>query len=675
MTLSLNEGSAAEVALAGASPALRAMLASEEYGRLHDDEKPHLKARLAMMERIDAAPKKQPAIEAEALRQHAGERYSEGAIRKAYYQKWAGGGRRWQDLINRARVPDEAAGLDPAMVLKWHQVFFRKSGRGRAAHRELQRLWRAGDHFPGFPAQGRTKHLPPRLSYANLMRGKYKPTAVVKRVARIGLGAAHDLLPGVLQTRVGMRPGSFLLFDDIWLDLYCSVPKQFGMRRVLQFHAMELLSGDQIGRGMKPEILGDDGRMERLKEREMLFLFAHVLGNRGYNPEGCLCVMELGTATVPERIVRLLHDFTGGKLRVEKGSTKDHPLAQGLYAGRAKGNFKIKAALESSGNLIHNESGDRLLLPAQSGNLARLNEPEDLHGRKQHLDQLQRAALLVPREMRDLVVRNVTPPFAQVAELLDLIQERINHFEEHALEGWEACGFMAPLFRLSLQDDWKLQTALQEYPAPVRAAIEESLRQDPRLTTCRRMSRHEVYVQRVQPHLVTLPPHLIPEILGQELAEERRVGKDGRFHFEDANLDGAEHHYEGVAVDAEGRETALQDGETYATFVSMLDPHWMHVCDARGRYLGKAPRTIVPTRGDAEGYARACGQRAKAARERLVPVLRAAAPLMRRDAEAAEQATDLLAQLGQEALQEKRTQRQDATALLLARQGGHDDEA
>ncbi|MCX6953375.1 MAG: hypothetical protein NTV51_14580, partial [Verrucomicrobia bacterium] len=298
MTLSLAEGMVTTT-----SATVRAMLASEEYGSLPDHEKPHLKARVAMMERIEAAPKKQPAIEAEVCRLHAGERYSEGAIRKLYYDKWVAGGRTWNTMINRSRVPVEAAGLEPAMIVKWHQLFFRFSGRARAAYRELQREWKRGVPFPGFADQGRTKQLPLGLSYSNLMRDKYRPTAATKRVARIGLRAADEFLPDVLSTRAGMKPGSFLMFDDIWHDLYCSVPGQIGARRVLQFHSLELFSGAQIARGMKPEILNDStGKMERLKEREMLFLFAHTLGSRGYNPEGCTCVMELGTATVPERV-------------------------------------------------------------------------------------------------------------------------------------------------------------------------------------------------------------------------------------------------------------------------------------------------------------------------------------------------------------------------------------
>lgn len=672
MTLSLTEGTAPI-----SSAIMQAMLADPVYGALPDEEKPHVKARVAMMERIDAAPKKQPAIDAEALRTHNGERYNEGTIRKLYYEKWVRSGRDWKTLIDRRRAPLDAGGLDDATVLHWHQLFFRMMGRAKKAHRELRRQWRAGEPIPGLPERNRPADLPQGLSYANLMREKYRPTDITKRAARIGMRSAEEFLPSVLTTRVGLKPGRFILFDDIWHDLSCSVLGQLGSRRVLQFHGLYLYSGYQGARGMKPEILNDStGRMERLKQREMLFLLAHVLGSRGYSADECDLIMEHGTATVDERVERLLHDYSGGKLRIFKGTTSGSPIAEGLYAGQSKGNFKIKAALESLGNLIHNETGDRLLLPAQNGSIARINEPEELHGRTHHLTQLQKAALLVPAHLREMIVAEVTPPFAKVAELLDLIQERINQREEHDLEGWEACGFLQPLFRLSPTEEWKSQAALLEYPAAVRSAIVASIEQDRRLISCRRMSPAEVFEKYERPHLTTLPPHLIPELLGMELADERRVGKDGRFHFEDENVGPGAHHFEGHVVDAGGNEHGLKDGEKYATFVSMLDPHRMYVCDARGRYLGWAPRTIVPTRGDAEGFAKAAGQRQKAARERLTPVLRAAAPIIKRDAEAAEQATEMLAQLGTQAVTEKTQRHKSATQILLSRASKvaeHDD--
>ena len=39
----------------------------------------------------------------------------------------------------------------------------------------------------------------------------------------------------------------------------------------------------------------------------------------------------------------------------------------GAYAGRGKGNFRFKAALESSGNRIHNDLADQALIPGQTG--------------------------------------------------------------------------------------------------------------------------------------------------------------------------------------------------------------------------------------------------------------------------------------------------------------------
>ena len=673
MTLSLTEGCAA----APVSTTRRAMLASPVYGKLPDHERPHLDARLAMCERIDAAKNIAVAIRTESLRTHAGRRLSEGAIRKLYYDRWRASKRDWQSLINRSRAPqtDSGRGVSADMIQHWHELYYRFMGRGAEAYRELEREWRnPAKPLPGYP-DVRAWDLPRALSYSNLMRPKYRPPETVKRVARIGVRAAHDLLPSVLQTRAGVRPGAFYMFDDIWHDMECTVPGQLGMRRVLQFHALELLSACQIARGMKPEILNDKtGRMERLKEREMLFLLAHTLGSIGYNPEGCTLVMELGTATVDERVERLLSDVSGGLLKIERGTASGSPLAQGLYAGSSKGNFKLKAALESLGNLIHNATGDRLMLPAQSGSIGRVNQPEELHGRERHLIQLQKAAMLVPADLRARITNCITPSFSDAAQYLDYVQERINDRTDHDIEGWEACGFIAPLFRLAHHEAWKRQTELASYAEPLRAAIEAQLRNDPRLVSARRMSPSEVFAERVRPHLTVLPPHLIPQLIGNAYAVERRVAKDGRFHFADEDVGTGEHHYEGVALTPDGTQTVLRDGECYATFVSMLDPERMHVCDARGRYLGWAPRTLVPTRGDAEAFAKACGVRQAAARERLAPVLRAAAPLIKRDTEAAENATAMLAELGRTAEEAKAVKHADATNILLSRSGSDESE-
>ena len=641
------------------SPVLRGMLASAEFGALPDEERPPLKARLALCERLDEATSKAAAFKVEAGRLHAGRLYSEGAIRKLYYDKWLKSRRDWRQLINRARVPVVERTLDPKTVLHWHQLCARFMGRMAAAHRELRREWNAGAEIPGFDRATRPEELAPGLSYTNLSREKYRPGNVARSVARVGVSAAAEFLPGVLSTRLGLVPGSHFFFDDIWHDFKVTVPGQMGARRLLQFHCIELLSGCQVARGMKPELLNAaTGRMERLKEREMLFLLAHQLGNVGYNPAGCLLGMEHGTANVDERVDRLLHEVTGGALKIGRGGIQNPALAEGLYAGRGKGNFKFKAALESLGNLIHNETGDRLLLPAQVGSNMRLNAPDELHGREKHLDQLQKCALLLPAHLRELVTREVTPPLWQAIELVDAIQERINDRHDHDLEGWEACGFTRALYRLTPDQAWRPQTELREMAPAVRMAIEAAITADHRLATSRFMQPREVFNERVRPLLTRLPSHIAIAIIGQDHAEERRVGKDGRFNFEDEDLGPGIHHFETqLHSDAGATRETLRDGEKYATFVSTLDPKRLHVCDARGGYLGWVERTTIHTRGDEHGFARAAGKAQAAARERLAPVLAAAAPLIRRDLQATEHAVTVLADCAALAVEDNATRK------------------
>lgn len=666
--LSLSEGSA------GAAPSerYRAMLRDTAWGTLDPVEKPHVKARLAMCERIDAARNKAAAIREEATRIHCGLTLSRGGVHKIYYDKWLASDRDWQRLINRARVPDrESTALAPETILHWHELVARFMGRMRAAHRELVRQWEGGAEIKGLPTTGRPADLPRSLSYSTLTRKEIAPDKVSRAVGRVGTSAASIYLPSVLSTRVGLLPGSWFFFDDMWHDFSVTVPGQLGARRLLQFHCLELLSGCQVARGMKPEMLNAaTGRFERLKEREMLFLLAHHLGNVGYNPESCVLGMEHGTANVAERVDRLLHGVSGGKLRIERGGIQNPALADGLYAGRGKGNFKFKAALESSGNLIHNETGDRLLLPSQVGNNMRLNAPDELHGRTQHLDQLQRCALLLPAHLREVVTAEITPPLHRALELVDAIQERINDRMDHDLEGWEACGFTRALYRLTPDQAWMPQTELRAMAPVVRSAIESAILADHRLAKARLMSPREVFEERVRPVLTRLPAHLAIELIGAEHAEPRRVAKDGRFHFEDMDLGPGEHHFEGALHTDEGHKGDLvRDGERYATFVSTLDPHRLHLCDAKGRYLGWVERTRGFNRNDAEGFARAAGQAQSSARRRLAPAVAAARPLIERDMQATETATRVLADVSAQAVTEHATARETKAKTAAAKNG------
>jgi hypothetical protein len=85
----------------------------------------------------------------------------------------------------------------------------------------------------------------------------------------------------------------------------------------------------------------------------------------------------------------LLAIASGGAIKVERGGMQGAAAHAGQYAGRSKGNFRIKAALESLGNLIHNEMA---FLPGQTGK-DRQHAPEQLHGLLKHNDALLLGAL------------------------------------------------------------------------------------------------------------------------------------------------------------------------------------------------------------------------------------------------------------------------------------------
>jgi hypothetical protein len=179
------------------------------------------------------------------------------------------------------------------------------------------------------------------------------------------------------------------------------------------------------------------------------------------------------------------------------------------------------------------------------------------------------------------------------------------------------------------------QTSLALLAPDERAIIERRLASNPRLIGARRLSPAEVW-HGYKPTLTPLPAHALPALIGLEHAQEKRVGKDGDFHFEDEATGPDEHHYSGVCVDAQGRRERLPAGEKYSIFVSAIDPQRLHACDARGRYLGACERVAVPSKADAEGFGRACGRRQKAHQELLAPVLAAARPLWQRDRDAHE---------------------------------------
>ena len=198
-----------------------------------------------------------------------------------------------------------------------------------------------------------------------------------------------------------MWVGSHYLFDDLWHDLYCNNLDTLQAGRPLEFHALDLFTANKFAWGTKIRLERQDGTMEGLNEREMRLLLAYMLRCHGYSLRGTALVVEHGTAAIRSDVEAMLYDLTGGLITVERGSIKKSGLATAAhqYAGRTKGNFRIKAALESYGNLIHNETA---FLLGQTG-MDVAYRPEQTHGLLKENDALLTAISQLHPEQIELL--------------------------------------------------------------------------------------------------------------------------------------------------------------------------------------------------------------------------------------------------------------------------------
>jgi hypothetical protein len=419
--------------------------------------------------------------------------------------------------------------------------------------------------------------------------------------------------PLVVTTRVGLSCGEFYLFDDLWHDLKVNF---LGVNRAalrpLELCCLDLFSGCKIAWGCKAMVETDDGGRQTISEKNMRFLLAHILYNIGYRREGTTLVVEHGTAAIREKMEENILRLTGGAVTVSRSGIQGSPALLGWYKGRGKGNFRFKGALESHHNLVHNVTQ---CLPGQIGK-DRDHAPEDLHGRDQGNALLVKAIERLPAERRDLL-RWPYLQFQQFVEILSEIYRYINGRTEHRLEGFLEAGLTVQEFRL-LPDSkhWLPASHVEKLPDQSRAAV-MALAERPGMSRCRMMSPTEVWQRRSA--LVKIGAWGLPDIIGADLAVERRVKENGCFEFEDREICPGRLRYLARAMNAQGHEILLKDGETYQTFCNPFDLRELVVCDAKGGFLGVCKRLENTCRNDLEGLKRAMGAAAHAEKVRLDP--------------------------------------------------------
>lgn len=526
---------------------------------------------------------------------------------------WCREGRDAAALIDRRLSPDRGSlAVTSEFATYWKELCELNQRSSKAAYRAFLRAWTSGELIPGIPSELARGAKPPRgFSYANLMRHGSSPLERV--AARIGRQAAANYRPLVYTTRVGMQVGQEIMFDDVWHDF---MVVQLGQRkpcRLLQLHAHDVFSACQFARGIKPRIEDpESGSSVGLEAGDMLFLLAHVLGSFGYHPDGTRLLLENGTATVDSATAALLSDLSESRVRCAFADIQSQAAWAGQYAGRGKGNFRFKASIESSHNLIHNETAGMLDLPGQTGANSRISAPEQLHGQMRAMDALQRAMVGLPEDVR----AQLRMPFVESTRAimaLNEVQERINRRTEHELEGWVEAGLTTI--------EWEMGGAV--IPAERVAAL--SAEQQVMLATVaspvpRRLSPREVF-DSGRKRLIRFRPELTARLLVGVCGREVVVRPDHQIHLEDASISPSTLRF--LAHDR-------APGDKYRAVVNPYSPEQAHLFDAANRWCGIAKLWQSVPRVDAAAVRERISEASEIANLLMQPLARTGRAMERR---------------------------------------------
>lgn len=375
---------------------------------------------------------------------------TEGTVKGRYY-RWKNEG--LPGLIDRAKNPEFAleknSGLSAETIEEYRRFCIENGRKCRPAYKKLVRHFFEGQDIPGVPHGIKRDRLPAGWSEDNFYR--HAPTPFECKAARQGLRAAIDARPLVYTSRREMYLLQEVQFDDVWHDVECVM---FGGRdqrvRPMQLGAMDVFTACLLEWCLKPRIRREDDTRVNLGRYDTLFLVAALLAKYGHNPRGTRLNFEGGTATLPDEAIDLVHKLSGGQIVCRIGQASNNEAFLGQYRGTAKGNFHTRALIESFWNLTHNETADRLQFPGQTGSLARVNAPEDLHGRAKAMDLMLRAMPALP-EWVFQNLRKPLPEFSEAARAIGEINERMNMRgslpgTEHAIEGFIEAGLVTTDF-------------------------------------------------------------------------------------------------------------------------------------------------------------------------------------------------------------------------------------
>ena len=552
----------------------------------------------------------------------------------------------------------DAAGIasNAPFLEHWQALVLSNRRKMRPAWKQLLRAFCGGAAVPGYgtwrelylrergflPAQGEPcpwseRNPPPGWSLRNLL--KFAPDGFALLAARRGMADAKSRFGlSVRKTRAGLSCCRVVEVDDMWYEHMVVYPGNREPQRVVEFAALDVLTGHVVCHLPKPVRERDDGTRETLLSAWAKYVYHYVLCVSGIPPEGCLIRGERGTARSDAQFDAALLTANAwrkgaglGPIAFEAGSLANQPLAKGLPDGAAKGNPRHKPHIEQMhatlknalGHVLGEVGGGRGIQPEETGAMVS-----------------QARALVLAAEAAGLSPDAVKTPFLSWGDFAAAIDEAHRDMDlrtVHDLEGWEDCGFLAGELRLKAEASWRSVRRLADMSPQEAGAIGALVRSGLAEYRERRLSPREAW-EKSRGVLKPLPEYLAPKILGSALCNTAKVRDNMQIVFKDPNI-GAK-----VTVAAVAGNNLLVRGREYRVWINPLDGGKAYVCDMQGQFLGVA-KVLQAVRADAtpEELAFQLGLRQKVLSDEIKRLRPIAA---KRQREAAERAAANLAAFG-----------------------------
>jgi hypothetical protein len=529
-------------------------------------------------------------------------------LRTKYYAFQNSGGD-WHTLVDKRKIKTmPGAGVtltkQPRFIAYLLTLVEKNQRKNQPAFRELHRRWRVRDQIiPGYEKWQGWPTMPQGWSMRNLAR-IVKTESNKARLTSIRVGTSsktNQYLPTVRTTRTNLWAGAIIQLDDQWHDNYLTVGVGTKARavRAIELGAQDVFSAHRFHWGAKPRLRRDDGTMQDLNGADSRLFLAGMFHSHGYSPRGTMLMAEHATMSVSEEIERLLYDATGGLIRVERQPIEGKQAALcGYWNGTEGGNFRAKALLESTHNLIRNDAG---ALPMQMGSFTSgLKGPVTTDRQLQYIARIIKAvSAKVPH--RAELLRLPTWDFHSqfIPFLTDYYHFGLALRTDHELEGWEALGHITR--------EWTLAPGSGQYitedhflslPEESRALIASASQADPsRWQRTRKLSPLEVWNKRPQFH--TIPAAVVCEIIGRDMMREV-TARRGFIEFSDSDVSTEPLIYQARYSAGPRLGQEIHHGEKIGIFANPFEPEVAFVVDAQNRYLGEIPlykrvTTIDPT--------------------------------------------------------------------------------